>query len=417
MTENVAYRFEELSDDMPRPPLAAQRALLHAGILASPRGWVALQIEVRVAIAREGLQGLVDVKAVRALAEHIPPKLLKLVPKTADPNPDQIPPGVGRALGPARPLTDAEWRTLRAVDRSVLVSLSANARLLSRAYDELAAALGKSGSALAVRWVGALAHCEVRMNPRALHELMDPDFLGGRALVLARVAGIRAARRVAETFDLHAESAPGPVELDWHASPKGDQILWQGHVSTWEGAFFPAASLLAATTAAAALIDMVRTSDPSAHLANASIREEDWLVGSASASRDEATAMYSASALQDLEGDGAQPDLGRTFLMAPNELPNAGLEEAAKVPLARLREAPVAQQHPDAAPFSAPPSSRGTPLALATADLRSPMPTPATPKRPAKGTVPGFAIALFALAMVIFVVSICILGYVLVHQS
>jgi molybdenum cofactor biosynthesis enzyme len=297
MTEMILYAFEDLTDDLPRPPMVAVRALLQAGLLPSPRGWAALPVETRTAIARHGLQGLVDVAGVRALAEQVPPRHIKLVSRSRDPDPDHVPPELTRALGPTRGISDGEWRALRAVDRSVLWSLTSNTRLLARAYDELAVAIGRPKNSRQTLWSGAIAHCELHVKAAALDRLVSDELLDGRAFVLARVAGIRSARRVSETFDLHAESGTGPVELDWTIYRDKESVLWQAHVSTWDGAFFPAAALLAATTAATALFDMIKDDDPAAHLMTADIREEAWRVGDEGTRDEEATTVYSAGRL------------------------------------------------------------------------------------------------------------------------
>jgi len=292
MTDSILYAFEELSDDLPRPPMVAVRALLSSGIIPSPKGWLSLPVETRVAIARHGLAGVVDIAGVRELAQQIPPRYLKLVSRSRDPNPDEVPPLVAKALGPSRAISDGEWRSLRAVDRGVMASLAANSRLIARAYDELAPSMGKVVSVRQVRWSGAIAHCEVHLNEQALQRIVSGTFLEGRALMLARVAGIRAARRIAETLDLHSDSATGPVELDGMIQHDRGLVLWQGHVSSWDGPFFPAAALLAVTTAATALFDMIKEEDGGAHIEGASIRDEAWQVG-VGATDEEATQLYS----------------------------------------------------------------------------------------------------------------------------
>ena len=112
-----------------------------------------------------------------------------------------------------------------------------------------------------------------------LRLLAEERLLEGRAFLLARAAGLRAARKFNETFDLHADAAPGSIELDWTVKKDEALVLWQAHISTWEGTFSPSASLLAATTAAICLFDMIKEFDPSAGIQNAWISEEPWIVG------------------------------------------------------------------------------------------------------------------------------------------
>jgi hypothetical protein len=96
---------------------------------------------------------------------------------------------------------------------------------------------------------------------------------------------------VSKILDLHADTLIGPAELDWRATGNAGVLLWQGHVSDWQGAFFPAASLLAVTAAAIALYDMVKEFDPLASIGAAGIAEEAWKVGTAE-DQDESTSVF-----------------------------------------------------------------------------------------------------------------------------
>jgi molybdenum cofactor biosynthesis enzyme len=125
---------------------------------------------------------------------------------------------------------------------------------------------------------GMLARCEVRMSDDAYQYLGDYRFHAGRAGVLARASGVRAARWLTDVIDAHAETSVGPVELEW-GPMRGGGVLWQAHVSTSEGAFSPTASLLAATTAAVAMVDLVREIDGAAQILGASISDEPWMFG------------------------------------------------------------------------------------------------------------------------------------------
>lgn len=447
MHEGILYTFEELTDDLPRPPLVAIRALLAAGVIASPKGWTSLPIETRVAIAKLGLDGVVDTSAVRALAQQIPPRYLKLVSRSRDPNPDRAPQDLVRVLGPARPLTDTEWRSLRAVDRAVLASLCNNARLASRAYDELAVAMGKPPSMRMAKWTGAIAHCELHTTDAAIDQMVSPSFLDGRALMLARVAGIRAARKVAETLDLHAESATGPVELEAQVHRSRGRIVWQAHVSTWDGAFFPAAAMIAATTAAAALFDMIKDEDPKASVEAASIREEAWMAGAAS-SDEESTQLYapggweavrpkraSKGQIQELIDRASAPqgeDLGATIVDLPDAPATPAVPEDRRVPTDGPARDTVKDVAPNLAPMidhaaaqhPAASESGSTPLV----DLGPPV--QARPSAPSSGPVssnrerlpsaphpgsrtPRALVAMFAASLVILAVALAIFGYVL----
>ncbi|MBI5536135.1 MAG: hypothetical protein HY898_25665 [Deltaproteobacteria bacterium] len=293
MKTRFCYGFEELSDDLPRPPKAALRAMFSAGILVSPRGWKQLTNETRQALSLEGARDKVNIPMVADLLKEAPPGQIRLVSKTADPPHDQVPAPLANALGPMRTIPPAEWASLRALDRYVLASLAANTRLLWKALEEMARMPGSKLSKRVVEpWSGSLARCDLVLLPEAIERLTSSRFLDGRAFVLARAAGVRAARRVADTLDMRADTVTGPAELDWALDKKGGMLLWQAHVSTWDGEFYPAASLLAVSTAAVALYDMAKELDPHGIISNARIAEEPWQVGHTD--REEATSVYSA---------------------------------------------------------------------------------------------------------------------------
>jgi len=114
--------------------------------------------------------------------------------------------------------------------------------------------------------------------------------LGGQALILARTAGVRAARHAHEILDGYAEKYAGPVELDSRIDLQEGACVFQAHVSTSDGEFFGAASVFAVATAAAALRDAVSSRDPKSTIEHVTLREEAWSVGNA-AFGDEATTV------------------------------------------------------------------------------------------------------------------------------
>ena len=292
MRTRFSYAFEELDEDLARPPKAALRALLSAGIMMGPKGWTALDKESRQALAVAGMHEQVNTALVTQLINPAGPANIRLVPRLSDPPRHEVPAALTRALGISRPISAEEWSALSALDRYVIDSLANNARLLWRALDEIGRLPGSPlRIAAAAPWSGALARCEVFVRPEAQQRLLLPGFLGGRAMLLARAAGVRAARRASHTIDLQADTGTGPIELDWALQRSSGVMLWQGHVSTWEGEFFPAAALLAVTAAAIAVYDMCKDVDPQASISGAGIAEEPWKVG-IEGEREEATTVY-----------------------------------------------------------------------------------------------------------------------------
>jgi molybdenum cofactor biosynthesis enzyme len=166
-----------------------------------------------------------------------------------------------------------------ALHRYVLAMLAQNPRLLWHALHELAQRGRWAGSDTLPPIQGLLARCDVRISTKTFAYLENPRFHGGRATLLARVAGVRAARKLHELIDRHAHDMVGPVELE--SGPLANVgLVFQAHVSTAGGAFSEAASLLAATTAAVALIDLLREVDDRVSITAATLTREPWLFGS-----------------------------------------------------------------------------------------------------------------------------------------
>lgn len=296
MKTKFSYAFEELTQELSRPPKSAMRAMFCAGIMLSPKGWQSLSVDTRQALAVAGMHDAINEAMVRQLLNEASPSCMKMVPRLQDPPRHELPKGLLGALGLMRTITIEEWAALSTLDRFVLDSLSHNTRLLWRAVEEIARKPDSPLRRLPSKpWSGALARCEVFVRPEARQQMLSPKFLGGRATLLARAAGVRAARRAARFFDLQVEVVTGPTELDWAISRSSGVMLWQGHVSTWDADFFPAASLLAVSTAAVAVYDMIKDIDPHAFITGAGIAEESWKVGT-SDEREEATALYRAGA-------------------------------------------------------------------------------------------------------------------------
>lgn len=274
----MVYLFEEIGADLARPPLAALRALRKVGLQLTGAGWLALPLDARRVVVEVGTRDVVDQRLIHDCIKGPSLQEMRLMPAWEDPDPERVPEALIKALGTERALPVACWRSLTPLDRWTLALLCSNTRLLWRAIEEIRVAAGMSVPLKP--WVGWLARCDVRLRADVLERVSGPELLGGRATVLARTSGVRAARRAWETLDLRAQVPTGPVEVEWARDPNGRAITWQAHVSTGDGAFYAAASLLAATTAAVALWDMVSTMDPTAALTAGRLVEEPWLGGS-----------------------------------------------------------------------------------------------------------------------------------------
>ncbi len=277
----VIYQFEDVGDDLPRPPMAAMRAFLAAGIVLSPRGWSALSPELRRGFVQAGSAPFVDVVAVQAGVRGTPVSEVRLVPRIVDPDPNRVPDSLASALGPQARVTPQRWSQLRPIDRYVLTTLALNTRLLFRALREIM----PEDTATEQPWKAAVAHVEVAMRGDSLDRLRSSRHLDGRAFMLARVAGVRAARRAQETFDLRSEKTVGSIELDWAPADQPGRVIWQAHVT---------------------LADMTVEHDASVVIEKASIVEEPWRVGGDQ--REQPTTLFSAKELrQSLAAHGSKP--------------------------------------------------------------------------------------------------------------
>ncbi len=291
----MIYSFEEIGPDLPRPPLAARRALLCSGVAVPLDTWQTLPLPARQTILQEGMKDAVSEFVVKNAVSPVL-KRIRFMGPVKDPPIDTIPQPVIEALRAVRPITPPEWKNLSPLDRYTLLALSGNSRLLYRAIEEMTTGPQSTLSGVKLRpWVGPLAHAEVHMSRVAFGDLAAGNVQGGKALVLARAAGVRAARAAHDLVDGYAEKWAGPVEVDARLDVETGGYVWQAHVSTTDGEFFAAASVLAASTAAVALRDAIAARDPSASVGGVLLKEATWSVGSGEFG-DEMTVAMSAKA-------------------------------------------------------------------------------------------------------------------------
>lgn len=281
MSQGDVLAFEDVGADLARPPLSAVRFFHHAGVRLLPRVWRALPHDVRRAMVAEGARDDPNPEVAQALVRNIPLRDLELAGHRKRRVEDEPEDGLLSALGVGPNFRHDVWVLLSPFHRFVLNQLFPNTRLLWRAYEEISG----TPAGPAAHWSGLLAHAEVQINAKGsvrrdlLHLLGAERLLEGRALLLARASGLRAARSACDTFDLYADTMTGIVELDWRVNEALGVAVWQAHASTHLGAFFPTASLAAAATAAVCLYDMIKEFDPDAVVQSARVVEEEWQVG------------------------------------------------------------------------------------------------------------------------------------------
>jgi len=295
----MIYAFEEIGPDLARPPLAARRALLGAGVAVPLDTWKSLPLPARQTIVQEGSNPSISDFVVKNAVSSVL-KRVRFMGPVKDPPFDSIPQSIVDALYTVRPLTLGEWQALNPLDRYTLLAVASNSRLLYRAIEEMTNGPSStlSGTIKLKPWVGAVAHAEVRMTRAAFGEVAGGQIQGGKAIILARTAGVRAARAAHELLDGYAETYAGPVELDARLDASLGSYVWQAHVSTAAGEFFGAASLLAVATAAVALRDAISSKDPTSTVGDVMLREEAWSVGSGGFGDEATVAMGSKAYVQ-----------------------------------------------------------------------------------------------------------------------
>jgi cyclic pyranopterin phosphate synthase len=117
--ESAVYSFEGLLPELESPPIAARRALDHAGLRLSVEGWRSLAAEEREKLTLAGVPDRVDGDLVASLLRRAVPAPLK-VASVADPDPSTPPDALVKALEPNRSIEAKRWARLRAVDRYAL---------------------------------------------------------------------------------------------------------------------------------------------------------------------------------------------------------------------------------------------------------------------------------------------------------
>ena len=275
----AVFGFEEMDEQLSRPPLAAVRALQAVGIVPKPEGWAASPVPLRHALAVLGSQYTLDSTGHPSPGEPDPPS-----PRRPHRPTEGIlflrvmPPHVARALGGLHPLKDEQWQALHPFERFAMETLAANTRLLWRALDEMGKFPGHQLFDITAghRWVGQLARCDVQASTLAFGALAAKRVLEGRAVDLARATGRRVARRAPELIDALADQTVGPVEIVVHSQPRPGRADLAGPRSSDSGQFHLDVSLLAVSAAAIALCGMLRSIDPNVKMGAAGMREEPW---------------------------------------------------------------------------------------------------------------------------------------------
>jgi cyclic pyranopterin monophosphate synthase len=117
--ESAVYSFEGLLPELESPPIAARRALDHAGLRLSVEAWRSLPLDERHRVTLAGVADRVDAELVASALRRASPPPQRISP-ASDPDPSGPPEALAKALEPTRAIDPKRWARLRAVDRYAL---------------------------------------------------------------------------------------------------------------------------------------------------------------------------------------------------------------------------------------------------------------------------------------------------------
>jgi molybdenum cofactor biosynthesis protein MoaC len=271
----VIYRFDEVDERLELLPMAARRALDHAGLRVSREGWASLPLDVRRRLIDRGSAREVDVAAVRRDCENARPAP-EPTAVVEDPPTGSVPMTLASSLGSVRPLSDAVWSALSDLDRFALVKAASRGRpeRLASVYDEVVGQTAASthldarGAARMVD-VGeklptvrrAVSRSEVRMSNAAFERLSALDTAKGDVIGAARIAGIMAAKRTPDLIPLCHPIALSKVTVEFELDEAACAVRIKATVEAVDRTGVEMESMVAATIAGLTIYDMLKSVD------------------------------------------------------------------------------------------------------------------------------------------------------------
>jgi cyclic pyranopterin phosphate synthase len=271
----VIYRFDEVDERLELLPMAARRALDHAGLRLSREGWVSLPMDARRRLVAAGSGRGVDVSVVRRECEHATPAP-EPTDVISDPPSDEVPEPLASALGPSRPLPGPVWSALSALDRFALAKAASRGRpeRIFAIYDEVVGQTAVSthldarGAARMVD-VGekpptlrrAVSRSEVRMSNAAFDRLTAIDTKKGDVIGTARIAGIMAAKRTPDLIPLCHPIALSKVTVDFDLDPGACTVRIVATAEAVDRTGVEMESMVAASVAGLTIYDMLKSVD------------------------------------------------------------------------------------------------------------------------------------------------------------
>lgn len=271
------FRFDDVGATFDLVPLAARRALDHAGRKLSLEGFRSLPLKEREALAELGAGATVDVERVCALVEGAKPPAEEMRAED-DPAPEAPGADVLTAFGAARPIPAASWSALSPLERYALakVARGKSPERQEQAYAEIIGSSAFSSHVApegGVRMVSvggkepslrrAEAESCVSMNAEAFERVRGRDAPKGDVLGTARVAAIMAAKRTSELVPLCHPVAltKVDVQLALDAARRAVDVIVV--VECFDRTGVEMEALTAASVAALTVYDMIKAFDRS----------------------------------------------------------------------------------------------------------------------------------------------------------
>ena len=264
------YTFEEVDESLPYLPLAARRVLDATGRKLSLEAWLALRLEDRRLVVDAGAKDVVDEGVLRVI--EAAGLVLARVTSHKDPDGALVPAEVARGLGSARPLDEARWRSLRPLDRYVLVKVAPKPDKLARAYDEIVGAvfthLGSRGEAHMVDVGGkaetqrtAVATARVCTSRAVVEAIASGAAAKGDVIAAARIAGILACKRTAELVPLCHPVRTTRATIDFELDPTRGEVRVRAQVEAVDRTGVEMEAMVAASVASLTIYDMIKSAD------------------------------------------------------------------------------------------------------------------------------------------------------------
>ena len=269
------YSFDVDAETLELVPLAARRALDHAGRKLSLAGWTSLADADRRALTRLGSTSPVDLDAVARILRRARPAAVA-AEEVGDPPRDAPPARVLEAYAPHGRLSAAIWSSLSDVDRYALskVARKPNAERIANAYAEI---IGHTQVSTHLRAQGGVqmvnvgqkavterraeAESRVSMNRDAFALLSNNAVPKGDVLATARVAAIMAAKRTAELIPLCHALPLSHIAVELRLDAPTQSVIISTTVETTGRTGVEMEALVAATHAALTVYDMLKGVD------------------------------------------------------------------------------------------------------------------------------------------------------------